>query len=413
MTYDAVCSDAEQSFALPGADRGPRRRQPQLRRRRRGPQRLRHQPHRLRRAASARRRGRPSRHRRAHRRRIVESSFPELIDPACPFQDIRALTHEIAPGREGRRAAWRATRSRWRTTATGWTPPTRPTCGRWRSPGPTRSRRARRSRQRVAMTLHGRPPAAAAAGRRGRSRCRSAVSTGHTMPRVGLAVPAEHVDAALGQRGPAEGGRRRLPRLPLRSAQGARRGDHAGPWPARRRRSAPSWCSRPSFPASTPTASRAPIRRSCSATWRRSATPRRAIAFARVAVSPASDLKSHAARLGIPPGAGLGRADRGGARGLPGGGGRRRHVQLLHRAEPQAPAGRAARLHLPHRPADRARRRRHLAASRRWRRCRRSSSRCAPSPAASPTGSSRPRSPCATTPTARRRPRTRRTSARR
>ena len=33
---------------------------------------------------------------------VVESSFPELIDPACPFHDIRALTHEIVAGREGR-----------------------------------------------------------------------------------------------------------------------------------------------------------------------------------------------------------------------------------------------------------------------------------------------------------------------
>lgn len=30
--------------------------------------------------------------------RMVDSVFPELIDPACPFHDIRALSHELAPG---------------------------------------------------------------------------------------------------------------------------------------------------------------------------------------------------------------------------------------------------------------------------------------------------------------------------
>ena len=29
---------------------------------------------------------------------VERSRFPELIDPTCPFQDIRALTHEVLPG---------------------------------------------------------------------------------------------------------------------------------------------------------------------------------------------------------------------------------------------------------------------------------------------------------------------------
>ena len=29
---------------------------------------------------------------------IEESRFPEMVDPVCPFQDIRALSHEIMPG---------------------------------------------------------------------------------------------------------------------------------------------------------------------------------------------------------------------------------------------------------------------------------------------------------------------------
>ena len=30
--------------------------------------------------------------------RTERSTFPELVDPMCPFQDIRALTHEVLPG---------------------------------------------------------------------------------------------------------------------------------------------------------------------------------------------------------------------------------------------------------------------------------------------------------------------------
>jgi len=30
--------------------------------------------------------------------RVEERSFPDLIDPSCPHQDIRALTHDVMPG---------------------------------------------------------------------------------------------------------------------------------------------------------------------------------------------------------------------------------------------------------------------------------------------------------------------------
>ena len=40
------------------------------------------------------------------------STFPETIDPRCPFKDIRALSHEIAPGRRGDlHDAWRRLRN--------------------------------------------------------------------------------------------------------------------------------------------------------------------------------------------------------------------------------------------------------------------------------------------------------------
>ena len=109
--------------------------------------------------------------------------FPELIDPVCPL-GLRALTHEAAAGVRSP-AGWRATPSRWRTSATGSTPPTRPMCGRSRCPGPTRSGRARRTRSGSTM-VPAKPPAAAGravgdrlVGRGGRRR---------PMPRLGLAV---------------------------------------------------------------------------------------------------------------------------------------------------------------------------------------------------------------------------------
>ncbi len=126
--------------------------------------------------------------------RVVDSSFPALIDPACPFQDIRALTHEIAPGvrvvcrMEGDAFEMEDHRN-WMDAS--YKTYVRPLALPW----PYRFARGEQTRQRVAMTLEGRPAATAAAGG-----APVAVSvggpSGHTMPRLGLAVPAEHLDPA-------------------------------------------------------------------------------------------------------------------------------------------------------------------------------------------------------------------------
>ena len=61
--------------------------------------RFRHQPHRLRRAAPDRRRRRPAGDGRARRRaRSSRRAFPDLIDPVQPMMNLRAITHEPAPG---------------------------------------------------------------------------------------------------------------------------------------------------------------------------------------------------------------------------------------------------------------------------------------------------------------------------
>ena len=225
-------------------------------------------------------------------------------------------------------------------------------------PWPYRLAKGERTRQRVAMTLHGRPPAAAASGG---SEITVSVGgpAGHTMPRVGLAVPAEHLDAALAQRGPAEGGRRRLPRLPLRSAQGARRGDPAGPWQARggARRRAGARGRR-----SLPRRGRQAERRSGDPEARHGRDPRRRgadVSFPRVAVTTASDLKSTLPGSAFPPGPGWEALIAAAREAFPSaevGGGMFSYFTELNRKRPPAEP---ARLRLPHRPADRARRRRH------------------------------------------------------
>lgn len=130
---------------------------------------------------------------------VVESSFPALIDPACPFQDIRALTHEIARGvrvtcrMEGDAFEMEDHRN-WMDAS--YKTYVRPLALPW----PYRLAKGETTRQRVAMTLQGRPAAAAAAGH-----ASITVSVGgpagRAMPRLGLAVPPEHVDAALGHAG--------------------------------------------------------------------------------------------------------------------------------------------------------------------------------------------------------------------
>ena len=81
---------------------------------------------------------------------------------------------------------------------------------------------------------------------------------------------------------------------------------------------------------------------------------------AAIAVSPAVDLKGVLPGSKGPDGADPGGDLRGGARRLSGRPARRRHVLLLHRAQPQAAAGRAARFRHPHDLPDRACRRRRL-----------------------------------------------------
>ncbi len=127
--------------------------------------------------------------------KVVESTFPEQVNPACPFQDIRALTHEFMPGvkvvcrMEGDAFEMEDHRN-WMDAS--YKTYVRPLALPW----PYTISKGEKTPQRVTLKLEGTPKRASAGGG-------SAVTvsvggeTGHTMPRLGLAVPAEHVAAAL------------------------------------------------------------------------------------------------------------------------------------------------------------------------------------------------------------------------
>ena len=84
VTYEAVCSDADQSFGYRARIEGRADGSLSFEADGEAARRLRHQPHRLRGAAPARRRGRPSRHRRAHRRRRRREQLPRADRPGVP-----------------------------------------------------------------------------------------------------------------------------------------------------------------------------------------------------------------------------------------------------------------------------------------------------------------------------------------
>jgi hypothetical protein len=102
--------------------------------------------------------------------RTVETRFPDLIDPVQPMMDLRALTHEFAPGfkvtcrMEGDTFEMEDQRN--------WTDAsTRPMCARWRCPGPTRFGRESSSGS-ASCSRWRRAPAPASRPPRPRWRCR-------------------------------------------------------------------------------------------------------------------------------------------------------------------------------------------------------------------------------------------------
>jgi hypothetical protein len=132
---------------------------------------------------------------------VEESRFPELIDPTCPFIDLRALTHEPLPGvrvacrMEGNTFEMEDQRN-WLDAS--YKTYVRPLALPW----PYTIAKGEKLSQRVSLTVTGSPVRAATAGG-GEGVTVTVESTEVArMPALGLAVPADHVAEALDSIGP-------------------------------------------------------------------------------------------------------------------------------------------------------------------------------------------------------------------
>ncbi|HEX6016141.1 MAG TPA: hypothetical protein VFY87_30925, partial [Geminicoccaceae bacterium] len=127
---------------------------------------------------------------------VERSRFPALIDPVCPFQDIRALTYEVLPGvrvvcrMEGDAFEMEDQRN-W--TDASYKTYVRPLALPW----PYTIRKGERFAQKVTLAVEGTLPTATSAGSASAVAVTIGEQTVATMPAVGLAAPAEHAAAAL------------------------------------------------------------------------------------------------------------------------------------------------------------------------------------------------------------------------
>lgn len=127
---------------------------------------------------------------------VVESRFPEQVDPVCPFQNIRALAHELAPGlrvscrMEGDAFEMEDHRN-WMDAS--YKTYVRPLAQPW----PYTIPRGKAQGQRVTLSLEGKPKAGSTAGAGTDAQVRIGNGSGRAMPRMGLAVAPEFVAEAL------------------------------------------------------------------------------------------------------------------------------------------------------------------------------------------------------------------------
>ncbi len=132
--------------------------------------------------------------------RLEKSTFPELINPACPFMDIRSLAHQVAPGlevvcrMEGDAFEMEDQRN-WMDAS--YKTYVRPLALPWPYP----LKKGEKVSQKVSLTLKG--TASSGAGKTGPSAVEVTVGapTGNAIPRVGLAAPAESVADAIANAG--------------------------------------------------------------------------------------------------------------------------------------------------------------------------------------------------------------------
>jgi hypothetical protein len=128
---------------------------------------------------------------------VEASTFPALINPVQPFLAVRALTHEVMPGLK---ATVRMDGDTFEMEDhRNWTDASFKTYVRPLAlPWPYTLNSGETVRQSVTLTLSGKVPKAG--GKAGGDPVRVVVgrASRNTMPRVGLGMPAEEIDAALG-----------------------------------------------------------------------------------------------------------------------------------------------------------------------------------------------------------------------
>jgi hypothetical protein len=126
---------------------------------------------------------------------VERSTFPDRIDPMCPFQNIRALTHEVMPGvrmtcrMEGDAFEMEDHRN-W--TDASYKTYVRPLALPW----PYTMKAGETTTQSVTLTVAGTFPALKAAGAKEAVAITLGAEAG-VMPRIGLGVTPQHTEAAL------------------------------------------------------------------------------------------------------------------------------------------------------------------------------------------------------------------------
>jgi D-apionolactonase len=124
-----------------------------------------------------------------------QATFPALIDPVCPFQDVRAMTHEVLPGvrvtctMQGDAFETEDHRN-WNDAS--YKTYVRPLAKPW----PYVIKAGETTEQSVRLELDGQVPEAAADGDAAPVRVSVGGRAG-TMPRIGLSLRPEHLEATL------------------------------------------------------------------------------------------------------------------------------------------------------------------------------------------------------------------------
>ena len=130
--------------------------------------------------------------------RVVKDKFPALVNPDCPFRDVRALKHEVLPG------VWATCRMEGEAFEMedhrNWTDASFKTYVRPLSkPWPYTLTKGEAFEQSVKLSFSGRPRSASGAAASNTIEVKLGPATKQKVPPLGLGMPAEEVDSTLAQ----------------------------------------------------------------------------------------------------------------------------------------------------------------------------------------------------------------------